>query len=178
MIALHDPSGDVLRTVGLYANGENYLTPSNGAVVALEGTPVGRVWASRQMLHMPDIVRDDHVSADDARELRTLLVLPLVGRSGPLGVISVGHSQPRVYSEEDIIVFQQMVGLLAAAIENAGDYAGSQRLARNEALVNEIATRLQQQVELDDMLHIVVDDLGRALGARKARIRLGTHVTE
>lgn len=177
-IALHDPAADLLRTAALYANGENYLTPNNGAPVQLQGSFVGRVWENQQLLHIPDMMREQGVAADDVRELRTLLVMPLTGRDQPLGVVSVGHGQPAIYSDTDIIVFQQMMGLLAAAVENAGIFASSQRQARNEALVNEISTRLQQQVELEDMLHIAVNDLGKALGARKARIRLGTRVTE
>lgn len=178
MIALHDPTADLLRTAALYANGENYLTPENGAVVELEGSPVGRVWQNQRLLHIPDILSEELIPANDVRELRALLLMPLMARNHLLGVISVGHSQPNVYSETDIIVFQQMVGLLALAIENARAFAESQRQARNEALVNDISTRLQQQVDLDGMLQIAVNDLGRALGARRGRIRLGTRETE
>ena len=177
-IALLDPATDALRTVGLFANGENYLTLTNGAPMQLQGSPVGRAWESRRLLHIPDIVEEHGIAADDVRELRALLVTPLLGRSEALGIISVGHSQAYIYSDTDIIVFQQMISLLSAAIENASAFARSQRQARNEALVNEIATQLQQQVELDDMLQIAANDLGRALGARRARIRLGTRVTE
>ena len=178
MIALHDPTADLLRTAALYANGENYLTPENGAVVELEGSPVGRVWQNQRLLHIPDILSEELIPANDVRELRALLLMPLMARNHLLGVISVGHSQPNVYSETDIIVFQQMVGLLALAIENARAFAESQRQAHNEALVNDISTRLQQQVDLDGMLQIAVNDLGRALGARRGRIRLGTRETE
>lgn len=177
-IALLDPAADELRTVGLFANGENYLTLTNGAPMQLQGSPVGKVWETRRLLHIPDIVQEQGIGADDVRELRALLVTPLLGRSEALGIISIGHSQAHIYSDTDIIVFQQMTGLLSAAIENASAFARSQRQARNEALVNEIATQLQQQVELDDMLQIAATDLGRALGARRARIRLGTRVTE
>lgn len=177
-IALLDPAVDALRTVALYANGENYLTLTNGAPIQLQGSPVGRAWEDQRLLHIPDIVQESGVAADDVRELRALLVTPLMGRSEALGIISVGHSQAYVYNDTDIIVFQQMIGLLSAAIENASTFARSQRQARNEALVNEIATQLQQQTELDEMLQIAASDLGRALGARRARIRLGTRVTE
>lgn len=177
-IGLLDPAVDALRTVALYANGENYLTLTSGVPMQLQGSPVGRAWENQRLLHIADILQDNGVAADDARELRALLVMPLLGRTAALGIISAGHSQPYIYSDTDIIVFQQMTSLLAAAIENATAFARSQRQARNEALVNEIATQLQQQVELDDMLQIAANDLGRALGARRARIRLGTRVTE
>lgn len=177
-IALYDSQENRLRVAAFYASGESYLTLTNGAVVPLEESPAGHVWQNQQILHIPDVMQETSLMMDHTHAQGTLLVLPLKGRSRALGTISVGHSQPNLYSDTDIIVFQQMVGLLATAIENATVYAGSQRMARNEALVNDIAIRLQQQVELDDMLHIAVNDLGRALGARRARIRLGMRVTE
>jgi GAF domain-containing protein len=86
----------------------------------------------------------------------------------------MGHARPFAYSETDVIVFQQLTDHLATAIENATLYAKSRRGAYNEALVNNIAVRLQQQGDIEDMLHITASDLGKALGARRARIRLGT----
>jgi GAF domain-containing protein len=65
-----------------------------------------------------------------------------------------------------------MINQLAVAIENAEAYRQSQRVAQNEALINDIATHFQQHSAVEDMLHIAVDELGRALGARRARIRL------
>jgi GAF domain-containing protein len=177
-IALRDAFDDRLRTAALYANGENYLTPARGALVPLEGSPLGRVWLSQQPLHIPDLsVAQDGV-VEDARELRALLVTPLIGRRGALGVMSVGHSRPMIYADADLAVFQQAAGILTTALENARMYSETQQQVRNEALVNEITARLQQQTELEDMMHTALTDLGRALGARRARIRLGTQVRE
>ena len=65
-----------------------------------------------------------------------------------------------------------MINQLALAIENARAYTQSQRVAKNEALINEIATQFQQHSSVEDMLQTAVSELGRALGARHGRIRL------
>ena len=66
-----------------------------------------------------------------------------------------------------------MASQLAIALENATTYVQSQQLAQNKALANEIALQLQQQVDIDSLLNTTVTELGKALGAKRARIRLG-----
>ncbi len=65
-----------------------------------------------------------------------------------------------------------MISGLAVAIENAEAYTQSQHVAQNAALINEIATHLQQHsgIERDAAHHD--PRVGRSAGARRARIRL------
>jgi GAF domain-containing protein len=102
------------------------------------------------------------------------MIAALQSHGRTLGVVSVSSSQTYAYGETDFAVFRQMTDQLTVAIENAEAYTQSQRQARNEALVNEIATRLQRQTDIQTMLDITMNELGKALGARRARIRLAT----
>ena len=79
-----------------------------------------------------------------------------------------------MFEQVQPFLFRQMTDQLAVAIENAEAYTQSQRQARNEALVNDIATRLQRQTDVQSMLDITLSEMGKALGARRARIRLAT----
>ncbi len=172
MIALYDKEQGALRQVAQYVDGEREVTPNSGQEVAISDPLIGEVWDTQQSLHIADTsereITTPHIAAG------SLLVTPLRARGNPVGIVQVGHRQPHIYTEADVIVFQQMIGQLAAAIENAMVYERTQRQAQNEALVNNISSRLQQQVEIEDMIKLVVSDLGDALGARRARIRLGT----
>ncbi|MFW5772496.1 MAG: hypothetical protein ACOCZH_04150, partial [Phototrophicaceae bacterium] len=47
-----------------------------------------------------------------------------------------------------------------------------ERLAHSRALVNQITGQMQQQQDMASILELTVSELGRALGARRARIRL------
>ena len=68
--------------------------------------------------------------------------------------------------------FQQMSNQVAVALSNANAYARSQKVAQNKALANEIVAELQQQTEVESILQVTARELGKALGAKRARIRL------
>ena len=178
-VLVYDSRLNGLREFALYALyrlSVNHIDLDKGPLLSLgDRTPAA---------HVSDTSRASWELPESASNIRSLLVAPMrsltrsVGMfnvgTKPLGIFSVGHTRPFAYNETDAIVFQQMTDQLATAIENALLYDRNQREARDEALINDIAVRLQQQSHVENMLHIVVNDLGQALGARRARIRLGT----
>src|SRR5690606_34951185 len=103
---------------------------------------------------------------------RSLMIAPIRVRDRLLGIVNIGSLHPNAYTETDIAVFQQMVNQLATALENAEAFAHSQRVAKNEALINDISAQLQQQMDMQRMLNVTLNELGAALGARRGRIRL------
>lgn len=181
-ILLHDGAADSLREAALFSlhsPTESHLLVDKGPSIALgERMLATRAWKNQAFLHVSDASRASWVLAPSAAGLRSWLVAPLRSSNKHLGIASLGHSQPFAYSETDGIVFQQMADQLATAIDNALLYERNQRGARNEALINNIAGRLQQQTEVARMLESVAKDLGTALGARQARIRLGTQYSD
>jgi GAF domain-containing protein len=100
------------------------------------------------------------------------VALPVFSRVGVLAVVTLGSAEPDAYASADIAVVQQMLGLLASALENAIVYDRSQQFARNEALVNVISERLQQQIDVQSMFDVALTELGRAIGAQRAQVRL------
>ena len=172
-IALYDNASEHLRTAAMYANGEQYIIPDNGAEVDMEGSVVGRAWHSRTLVHIPDMNQEIGNTSDEMPELRSLLVLPLMTRAGVMGVVSVGHGQPYAYSETDIVVFQQMMTQFAAAIENATLYERTERIAKREALMNEISGRLQGTSNVETALTEAARSLQQVLGSERVSIRLG-----
>jgi GAF domain-containing protein len=171
-VALYDARQGQLRVAGEYVEGKIAVDMENGALIPMEGTFAGQVWASGEMLAFDDTHTLTGVSRLQELSLRSAMIAPLRSRGRLIGTVSVGAFRPYSYEDADHAIFQQMLNQLAIAIENAEAYTQSQRVARNEALINEIATHFQQHSDLEDMLHIAVDELGRALGARRARIRL------
>ena len=177
-VLLYDIGLHNLREIALYALyrlSENHIALDSGPLLSLgERMPSTRAWKNQALLHVSDTSRASWELPPSADNIRSLLVAPMRSRTKQLGIICVGHTRPFAYSETDAIVFQQMTDQLSTAVENALLYDRNQREARDEALINNIAVRLQQQTQVEDMLYIVVNDLGQALGARRARIRLGT----
>lgn len=171
-IALYDTRQKQLRVVGESIDGKITVDLENGSQIPLEGTFVGEVWSGGSML----VFDDAHTEADASRgqELgtRSAMIAPLRSRGRLIGTVSIGAYRPYGYADADQAIFRQMLNQFALAIENAEAYTQSQRIARNEALINEIAIHFQQHSDLEDMLQIAVEELGKALGARRGRIRL------
>jgi GAF domain-containing protein len=110
--------------------------------------------------------------------LRSWLLIPVIGHGSVTGIVSVGSDQPFAYSETDISLFNQLVTQFGVVLENVDAYRQSQQTARNESLVNDISAQLQRQLDIQGMLNVTATELGKAIGARRARIRLATTVPE
>ncbi|MDL1885893.1 GAF domain-containing protein, partial [Anaerolineae bacterium CFX8] len=170
-ISLYDPVEGVLRVVAEHS-GARTGEPSRGNIIPISGH-IAKVWSDWELLHIPDLHRLPESDAPDSG-LRSWILAPILARGRILGLVSVGSSQPYVYTETDIALFRQMVTQLAVAIENVEAYTQSQRLVQSEALLNAISAQLQNQLDIHQMMEIAVGELGKAIGARRARIRLGT----
>jgi len=104
---------------------------------------------------------------------RSVMTVPLFARGVIVAVLEISSRQAYAFADTDAVVFRQLATQLSIALENAQAYTQSQRIAKSKALVNEISSKMQQQQKFEDVLNVTIEELGRALGARKGRIRLG-----
>ncbi len=175
-INLYDMRTRELRVVAERIDGSNKLTMSTGEVIPITGH-IARAWSSQQPLYIPDLRQSPH-EMDPGMMLRSWLLVPVIAHGLRRGIITVGSNQPSAYSETDITLFTQLVNHFATILDNTESYQQSRRAARNEALVNEISTQLQRQLDLPSMLNITATELGKAIRARRARVRLGTEAAQ
>lgn len=175
-IALYEPGQSMLRTVAEYNNGQTQIDLNSTHMLEISGQ-VSRAWLKRELVYIPDIQVSEYALATDV-EAHSWTIVPIVSRVRALGILSFGSSRVAAFSTTDLAVVQQLASQLAATLDNLEAFAQSQRIAQNEALVNTISTRLQQQLDVSNMLDVTVHELGRALGARRARIRLGGQPTD
>jgi signal transduction histidine kinase len=69
---------------------------------------------------------------EDVRQaIRSLLVVPLVWRGAPFGVLEVDSTQPNAFRESDIGLMQRVATLLSGSIELARRYAAEVQLRRD-----------------------------------------------
>jgi nitrate/nitrite-specific signal transduction histidine kinase len=106
-------------------------------------------------------------------ETRSEMALPLVSRGQVIGALTVQSTAPRAFSEGDIAVLQTMVDQVANAIENARLLQEMEHLVRRNQIISEISTKLRGALDLDAVLQTTVREMGSALGASEAVIRLG-----
>ncbi|MBN8618194.1 MAG: GAF domain-containing protein [Anaerolineae bacterium] len=175
-ISLYDPATQRLRVVAQSNYDEVRYSPTDGDEVPIIG-PLAAVWESGQVQYIPDL-RKVATGIDPNITLRSWLLTPVVVRGRVTGIVTIGSDKPNAYSETDLALFSQMVNQFATTLENTEIYRLNQRVARNESLVNEISTQLQHQFDIQSMLNITANELGKAIGAKRARIRLTTSLPE
>lgn len=171
-VMLYDSTVDKLRLVLQYNNGQIFRVPNSGITIS-EGTTAGTAWSRREFIQVSDLRKTTELVHTFNSQMLSVISGPIFARGIPLGIVEVSSLTPYAYSDTDFIIFRQLVSLIGVAQENAETYTQSQRLARSKALVNEISNRIQQQNDLDSIMNVTVAELGRALGASKARMRLG-----
>jgi GAF domain-containing protein len=175
-VALYEPEQAMLRTVAEYNQGQTSIDLGSTQMLEVTGR-VSQAWLKRELVYIPDLQKIDHSIGTDVT-IRSWVIAPIISRSRGLGILSLGSTRVASFAEADLAVVQQLASQVAATLDNVEAFAQSQRIAKNEALVNTISTRLQQQLEVSNMLDVTVNELGRALGARRARIRLGNQPGE
>jgi GAF domain-containing protein len=113
------------------------------------------------------------------RGTHSLIIVPLLARGEIIGTIGVDSDDPhRHFSNEEVSLVETMAGQLAGAIDNLRSFENTQRRANREALINEITAKIQGTVTVDSALQTTIQELGKALKARKTRVALGLTPTE
>jgi len=106
-------------------------------------------------------------------ETRSEMALPLISRGRIIGALTVQSVKPEAFLDEDVAVLRTMADQVANAIENAGLLREMERLARRNELISDISGKLRGALGLERVLQTTVRELGLALGASEAAVRLG-----
>jgi formate hydrogenlyase transcriptional activator len=152
-----------LRLTGLY-NPESRGLIVDGMSISMQGSLCGKVFRTGKSLHFNSLeeLRDDPASFGNevgqifferikAEGLKSGCDLPLIGRSGVLGVLSALKRSERGFGREDVEFLEQVSGQVAIAVENALSYEAAikdrdQATRQRKYLEEEIRTELGEIV--------------------------------
>ena len=173
-IAFYDPMRGALCMVAWQQEDNNTIQVDLNSdwIIADTHTSLWHVWETRLPLQISDVRRETRLKHHSRSDLRALMTQPIFSHGSAHGVVEIGSTRPGAYTSIDSAVFQQLVGQLSIAIENAEAYTQSRRLAMTKVTVNDISASLSQHRDIEQLLNVTITELGRALGARKGRIRL------
>lgn len=108
---------------------------------------------------------------------RRLIAVP-VGLGGEvIGALEL-ELDPNIPPDDALEVSQAVASRLALTAQNARLVEQSHQQAQREYQLSQVAGALQAQASVDDLLSVVVSELGRVLGAEQASICLGLRQTE
>lgn len=110
----------------------------------------------------------------DARlaEFLSEVALPLTVGDRLIGVLVCLSRRPDAFSGADFEILQTLADQAAVAIESCRLFEQQQSLLRLEELVLSLSTKAHRSLRAEDILESTAVELGRALGARRAVVRL------
>jgi formate hydrogenlyase transcriptional activator len=133
-LLLPDADSGELRLTILY-NPESQGSISDGAIIPIRGSICGKVFRTGKSQHFDSLeeLRDDPESFGNevgrlfyerivAEGLKSGCDLPLIGRSGVVGVLSALKRSERAFEKDDVEFLEQVSRQVAIAVENALDY--------------------------------------------------------
>ncbi|MCA9985078.1 MAG: GAF domain-containing protein, partial [Anaerolineales bacterium] len=172
-LALFNPSTGVLTIHDL---DEEVTASIMRREMAAAGTAMEEVLMTGHVLSFADIRHSEFVDNVGLRELdiRSRAIAPLITQQGVIGTINVGSVVINDFDQTDLSLMQQLASLLAATIDNRRLLSDAQRQAYRERMVNQITQKIQGARTIDGALQTAVEELGRTLKARQARVQLGS----
>ncbi|MEQ8672577.1 MAG: GAF domain-containing protein [Aggregatilineales bacterium] len=172
-ILLYNTETGEMELVARQQDGVQFIHIQDAQPVNLEGTIGEQVWQTQQTVNIGNVQSLPDLRHNFDMDVQSIVAVPMYLRGTVQGVIEVGKLTSSAFSTTDIAIFQQLVNQLAVALESADAYTQNQRVARSKAQVNEISSSLQRQTDIDRIMAVTARELGKALGAKRARIRLG-----
>jgi len=116
------------------------------------GTGVGRALLEAKPVQIPDVRADPEYTWVGAKKLggfRTALAVPMLREGNPIGVIALGRTTVRPFTEKQVGLVQTFADQAVIAIENV-------RLFDNlQARTRELTESLQQQTATADALKVI-----------------------
>ena len=120
------------------------------------------------------------VDEADEKSLRSLLAVPLVIESQPIGALNVQTFEPHEYTEAEIEVLSLIGDLAAGALAKAQLYDKQKRQIEEMLALAEISEAITSPQYLDDILDVVTEMAAKAMDAAVCSVFLlneeGTHL--
>jgi GAF domain-containing protein/HAMP domain-containing protein len=106
--------------------------------------------------------------------VRTALALPLQWAGRTIGGLLLSRmSSERAFSNEETQLANLLALQVAANIESARLFDQTRHQAQREHQLYEITSRIRRSVDMQGILSITASELSKALGARRATIKIG-----
>jgi HAMP domain-containing protein len=134
---------------------------------------IGWVTAHRQAHLASDVSEDPyHLKNELLPETRSEAAVPLRIGDRVIGALDVQSRDPHAFTQADVDTLQILADQIAVAIENGRLFARQQRIVQLEQIVSTLTAKIYKSLTLDSILESAAVELGRALGARRAVVRL------
>ncbi len=136
---------------------------------------VGRAATTRTTVLVSDIAEEaDWLPNLLLPDTKTEIAIPMVIDDQLFGVLDVQQDTVGSLTEIDAQLLESVANQVSIALRNARLYEGAQTQARREAVVNSIGQKLQTAADIESVLQIAAQELGKALNSQRATVQLST----
>jgi GAF domain-containing protein len=133
----------------------------------------GWVAVHQQPQRINDVTQDPRY-VQVGSNIRSELAIPLSYRGDLLGVLNVESDRVSAYNENDEELLGTLGGSLAAIISNARLIEQVRRQVDHERLLYEVTSKIRRSTDMQTIMATTAGELSKALGARRAQIKMGT----
>lgn len=122
-----------------------------------------------------EALQHDVIMVGTGRYEDSYLGVPMILGDEVVGVVALtSFKENNVFSEEDSRLFLTLATTIGVSIQNIRQFAQTQKRARREQIVNEIAQKIQQTQTVESALKTTIQALGSALQSRYTTAQLQT----
>src|SRR6516165_8279449 len=143
--------------------------------MAGRGSVVGRALAEGRTVQVADVLADpeyEHLDAQKRASFRTFLAVPMLREGNPIGVIALGRSEVRPFTDRQIELVATFADQAVIAIENARLFEEVQGRTR------ELTDSLEQQTATSEVLKVISSSPGKLQPVFDAMLRNAVRICE
>ncbi|NTW00634.1 MAG: GAF domain-containing protein, partial [Oscillochloris sp.] len=166
-VARYEPEHQQMRFEQFLCQGE--IMPQNHKAIRPKSGLTGVVIDTSKLLLVndmhaqPDMISQSVALAENFREVRSWLGIPLISQGRVIGVLSVQDFEPNAFSERDQQFLSALASQLAIALENARLFAERERRIAELDVINQIGRITSSTLDLPLMLRRVYAQLAGSL---------------
>lgn len=136
------------------------------------------ITTSDKPLMLPPRTRQGFAPHVETRGKVQVLIVPIVSRGQPLGVMEFTAPPGEFWDERSLELARAIAQRLALSLDNLRLYEQAQLAVTREQIANSVATQLQSKSDVDMLVTTAVDAFQQALGALQTSVRLGIPISE
>ncbi|MBE2222240.1 MAG: GAF domain-containing protein [Anaerolineae bacterium] len=136
---------------------------------------VGRAYDTKSTILISDVAEDEGWLPNPLLpDTKSEIAVPIVLSDQVLGVLDVQQNETGSLTEVDAQLLELVASQVAIALRNAQLFENAQTSVRREAIANSIGQKLQTAADIESVLQIAAQELGKALKTQRATVQLGT----
>ncbi len=134
---------------------------------------VGQAAAMNAPVLIPDVTQSEEwLPSKLLPDTKAEMTVPIASADDVFGVLDVQHDVLNGLTNEDVQLLQAVANQVAVALQNAHLYASTQEQAQQEAVINAIGQQIQQANNMERVLQIAAQELGRTLDVERVIVQI------